>query len=468
MSLVLRPALLALSILLGLAALPARAVEPLAILLEQLDARIALSEAMEKEGVRQAEERIGELEQWIGWWESVRALVEAKQTDLTETLEKRAENAELMLNLVRGLVSDPKQERQIPNYGAVTLETAVALQTSILLEVRQLREAIAEGKDNWHIVAIGWITGGQVQGRIDVLDQEIETIRAGIASGEYLFHSAFGWQKIGIHRTAAEDQRAERKRILCEIEDGTFPLEIPGLGRLTRRDLEARLADVEAQIDALKTQGAEGTFGIFRPAVDWVNRNDLVKRLEETDSSYATAEALLTQGLFTVHVAGVVGGHVTQKNLQDRIDAMDKTIEEVTVAIRAGDYGANVMGGYHSLNQLANILQDRERRIGDPNLTQLQRNQLAEQIEAVHKAMKEWRDISAFDLTIKALDKTQYLAWVGWVMKLARPDFDARTIRRAEMAYHLGSFDGELALRLRPLETQRDALLAARAWFAAP
>jgi hypothetical protein len=53
-------------------------------------------------------------------------------------------------------------------------------------------------------------------------------------------------------------------------------------------------------------------------------------------------------------------------------------------------------------------------------------------------------------------------------MKPAKPDFDHRTIKRAEMAYHLGSFDGELALRLRPLETQRDAYLAARAWFGTP
>jgi uncharacterized protein (DUF2164 family) len=166
-----------------------------------------------------------------------------------------------------------------------------------------------------------------------------------------MFHSAFGWQKIGQARQAAADQRAELARIRKEIEDGTFPIEIPGIGRVTRRDVEARLADVEARIDALKKQGAEGTFGIFRPAVDRVNRNDLAKRLDETEASCKTAEALVSKGLFSVHIAGALGGHVTRQDLENHIAAIDKQIEDVTEAIRTGDYGANVMGGFHSLNQ---------------------------------------------------------------------------------------------------------------------
>lgn len=452
----------------ALLAAPAPAAETFEVLFGQLEAKIALSEAMEAEGKRQAAERIAELQQWIGWWEGIQALVQAKQADLEKTLAARASNAALMVGTLRGLTQDPKAERYLPNYGWVTLETAAALETSIALEIRQLRDAIQDGRDNWHIVALGWIAGGAVQTRIDALEEEIRQIQAGVTSGEYTFHSAFGWQKLQVSRDMAAQQRAELAAIKDQIAKGTYVLDIPGLGRLTRNDLEARLAETEAAIDALKKQGAAGEFGIFRPSVDWVTRNQLQARLDETQASYEAAEALLTQGLFTVHIAGAGGGFWTKQQLEDQIAAFDKTIEEVRAAIDSGDYGARVMGDFYSLKQLTAILEDRERRLGDPNLNQMQRNQLSEQIDAAHKAIKEWRDLSAFDLTIKALDKTQYLAWVGWVMKLAKPDFDSRTLKRAEQSYHLGSFEGELALRLRPLEAQRDAYLAARAWFAAP
>lgn len=463
-----RAVLVLVAVVLALASQPARAADPFAALLDQHEEKIALSEAMAAEGKRQATERINELQQWVGWWESVQALVQAKQADLQKTIDQRAANAGLMIGLLNGLTANPKEDRHVPNYGWATLETAAALQTSIALEAKQLRDAIAEGKDTWHIVAVGWITGGQLQGRIDDLNAQIEQIGRDVTSGEYTFHSAFGWTKIAVHRQAAIDQRAELARIRDLIAKGEYALEIPGIGRVTKNEVQARLARVEAEIDRLKKQGAAGEFGIFRPAVDWVNRNELARRLDATDTSYRTMEALVSDGLFTVHIAGALGGHLNQKALEERIAAFDKQIDEITEAIRTGDYGANVMGGFNSLKQLTAFIAEREKRLADPNLNQLQRNQIAEQITAAHQAIKEWRDISAFDLTIKALDKSQYLAWVGWIMKLAKPDFDHRKLVREEQAYHLGSFEGELALKLRPLEAERDGLKTAMTWFAAP
>ncbi|MGB8811588.1 MAG: hypothetical protein WCC57_00215 [Paracoccaceae bacterium] len=442
-----------------------QAADPFAVLLAQHDAKIALSEAMEAEGKRQASERMNELRQWVGWWESVQALAQEKQIDLQKNIEQRSANAGLLTGMLGGLTSNPKQERYIPNYGWSTLETAAALQTSLALEAKQLRDAIAEGKENWYIVAIGWITGGAIQTRIDALEDEIALIEKGVASGEYTFHSAFGWQTIIQHRRMAQEQRAELARVKDQIAKGEYALEIPGIGRITRNQLDARINDVEAAINQLKKSGAAGELTIFRPAIDWVTRNQLQQRADATETSYQTAKALVSDGLFTVHIAGAGGDFWTRDALEEKIAAFDKAITDISAAISTGDYSAQVMGDFYSLKALTAIIQEREKRLADPALNQVQRNQITEQIDAAHKAIKEWRDLSAFDLTIKALDKTKYLAWVGWIMKLAKPDFDHRTLVREEQNYHMGSFDGELALKLKPLEAQRDGFYTARTWF---
>jgi hypothetical protein len=316
-------------------------------------------------------------------------------------------------------------------------------------------------------VVLGWITGKAIDDRIAALIAEMDSIDKGITSGEFTFHGAFGWTKILHYRNQAAAQRAELVRIKEVIAKGEYALEIPGLGRLTRKDVERLLSEVDAEIVAIKASAGAGGFQIHRPAVGFVTRDGLTKALDDAETSFRTMQALVSDGLFTVHITGAGGGFLKRQEIEQKIADFDKQIADITTAIRAGDYKAQVLGGWMSRNEIGLYIEDREKRLGDPNLAQIQRNQIAEQIEAAHKALTEWRDLSAVDLVIKTSEKTTYMAWLGWVMKLAKPDFDHRALKRDEMTYHVASFDGELRLRLAPLEARRDALMSARVWFAA-
>ncbi len=452
-------------LVLALAAGSARAASSFTVLLDRIDARIALSDAMVAEGERRASERINELQQWIAWWVSVQALAQEKQTDLMKNIEQRQKNASLLLTTLRGMTGDSKQQRHVPNFGWYSVESATALAGSLAQEARKLGEAIAEGKDQWHIVVAGWITSGGIQARIDGLIADIARIDQSVTDGSYQFHGPFGWQTIGYHRQQAQAARDELIRVKEQIARGEFVLDIPGIGRVTRKQLEAKLDQVESAIAALKATAGAGDLQIHRDAVGWVTRNKLAQAIEENEASYQAMKAAVGDGLFTVHIAGAGGGWWTKEKLEARIAEFDKQIAEITTAIRAGDYKAQVLGGWNSLNMLTAYIEAREKRLQDPNLTQVQRNQVAEEIEAAHKAIREWRDMSAVDLTIKGLEKTKFLAWVGMILKLAKPDFDHRTLKRDEQVYHMTSFEGELALKLRPLEAERDAYLEGLKWF---
>ena len=455
-----------LAIAIGMAATPAGAASSFTVLLRQIDARIALSEAMVDEGERRALERINELRQWIAWWESVKALAQAKQTDLKKNIDQRQKNAALLLKTLRGMTTDPKQSRHVPNFGWHSVESATALAASLAQETRKLNQAITTGKDNWHIVVAGWITGGGIQGKIDGLTAQIAKIDKGVNDGSFNFHGPFGWQTIGHHRKQAEGARDELAQVKAQIAKGDFPLTIPGIGQVTRNQLEEKLAGVEAAIAKLKGIATAGDYQIHRDPVGFVTRNKLADMIEQGEASYQAMKAAVGDGLFTVHIAGIGGGWWTRQKLEAKVAAFDKTIADITTAIRSGDYKAQVFGGWQTLNALKNHLANLEKRLQNPNLSQVQRNQIAEEIEAVHKAVKEWRDMSAVDLVIKGLEKTKFLAWAGMVLKLAKPDFDHRTLIRDEQVRHMTSFDGELALRLRPLEAQRDSYLDGMKWFA--
>ncbi|RMF41796.1 MAG: hypothetical protein D6754_00160 [Alphaproteobacteria bacterium] len=447
---------------------PAAAHSPFKVLLDSLDARIALAEAMEAEGKRQADERIAELRQWIGWWTSVQELAKSKQADLEKNIAERRKNAGLMLGLLRKLISDPKASRNLPGFGWQTIETATALSGSLALEARKLGEAVSAGKDTWHIVVLGWITGGAIQGQIDELEKQITQIQAGVKSGKFTFHGAFGWQTIEASRNEAQAARDELARVRDQISRGDYPLEIPGIGRITRNQLEAKMAELDKTIADLKETAGKGEMTIHRPAVGWVTRNKLQAMIDEGETAYKAMDAAIGQGLFTVHIAGAGGGWWSREKLQAQIAALDKQVADITAAIRAGDYKAQVLGGWASLNELKKYIEDREKRLADPNLAQLQRNQLAEQIEAAHKAITEWRDITAFDLAMKGFEKSRYLGFVASIAKLAKPEYEHRKLKRAEQVYHLSSFEGELALKLKPLESQRAAYQEALSWFGAP
>ncbi len=454
---------MAASLTVAIALTAAQAASSFTVLLGQIEARIALSEGMVAEGERRAGERINELRQWIAWWESVKALVQSKQADLQKTIDQRRKNAELMLKTLRGMTSDPKQARHIPNFGWYSIESATALLTSLAQEARKLKQAISEGKDNWHVVVVGWMTGGAVQARIDGLVAEIAKIDKGVSDGSYQFHGPFGWQTIDFHRKQAQAARDELLRVKEQIAKGDFPLDIPGIGRLTRNQLEKKLEGVDAAIAKLKAAAGAGDYQIHRASVGWVTANKLAATIEAGETSFQTMKAAVSDGLFTVHIAGA--GWWTREKLEAKIAAFDKTIADITAAVRSGDYNAQVLGGWNTLKGLKSYIEAREKRLGDPNLTQLQRNQIAEEITAAHKAIKEWRDMSAVDLAIKGFEKTTYLAWMGTILKLAKPDFDHRALKRDEQVYHMTSFEAELALKLKPLEAQRDAYLEGLKWF---
>jgi len=456
---------LAALLLAGLTATAAQGASSFAILFRNIDNRIALAEAMVAEGERRAHERINELRQWTGWWESVKALAQAKQTDLAKNIDQRRKNADLLLKTLRGLTSDPKQKRHLPNFGWHSLETASALAGSLAQEARKLNEAIAAGKDQWHIIVAGWVTGGTIQGKIDGLTAEIAAIDTAVADGSFQFHGPFGWQTIGYHRGQAQAAREELAGLKEQIAKGEFPLDIPGIGRVTRNQLEAKLDQVEAAIAKLKATAEAGDLQIHRASVGWVTAKKLQATIDEGEASFQAMKATVADGLLTVHIAGAGGGWWKRQTLESKIADLDKAMADITAAIRAGDYKAQVKGGWNSLNGLKTYIEAREKRLGDPNLTAVQRNQLAEQIDAARTAIKEWTEISALDLTIKGLEKTKFLAWVGTVLKLAKPDFDHRALKREEQVAHMTSFGPELALKLKPLEAKRDAYLEGLTWF---
>ena len=262
---------------------------------------------------------------------------------------------------------------------------------------------------------------------------------------------------------AAETALAKTKKAM---DDGVFRIDhLPGVGRVTEKEVEARLTAVETEIEKIKAARDVGEYKIHRPSVGWATRKSLEKALDDGEASFQTMKKTVSDGLFTVHIAGVGGGWWDRSRLEEKVKAMDKAIADTNAAIRKGDYSAQVYGGWNSLNHLKILVEANEKRLKDPNLKVAQRNQIAEQLEALHKAMKEWRDLSAMDLTIKGFEKTKFLAWVGTILKLAKPDFEHRALIRDERIAHLTSFKPEAELRLMPLEHERDRLLMALDWF---
>lgn len=462
-------AILAAVAAIGIAAaapVPASAASSFKIHLQSIDDDIALSDAMVREGERRAGERINEIRQWIGWWTSVKALAEAKQTDLKKNIDQRQKNAALLLQTLQSITTSPKQSLHVPNYGWYSVESATALAGSLAQEARKLAQAIKDGKDSWHIITAGWVTGGQIQGRIDGLTAEIASIDKAVGDGKFSYHGPSGWATIGHWRDRAAAARKRMAEVKETIAKGAYALEIPGIGRVTRTQLEKRLAGVEARIAKVKATGTAGNLSIHRPSVGWVTARKLQKQIDDGERSFQAMKKTVADGLLKVHFAGAGGGWWSRETLEKRIASTDETISDTTAAIRAGDYKANVLGGWTSLNGLKTYIKAREKRLADPNLTAVQRNQIAELIEKAHKAIKELAELSALDLALKGLERTKFTAWAATVLTLAKPDFEHRKLKREEMVRHMGSFDGELKLKLQPLEAERDRYLEGMKWFA--
>jgi len=450
------------------AATEVRAVSPLNLLLAEIDARIAAEDAMIAYGEMRATERMNELRHWISWWESVNQVVTDKQQELEKNFQYRQRNASSALALIRSITDTPTEQRELPGFGWMSVERATALTASIALEASRFRELVSEGRDNWMIVTIGWITSGGVQARIDGLIEELEKIDAGRNDGSYSFiFDGHQWTSIGRHRRRAEELRDERARIVARFAAGEYALHIPGIGHLNRQQLEARIDQIEARIDALHKRHAANELPIHRPALGGTRtRKVLVREIDEAEEGLRLARALISDGLFTVHLAGLLTGTYKRQDVEQRIERLDATITNVTELIRTGDYVATVRSGRHSLNGLKRLLETVERRLADPNLTDVQRNQLLEQMDRIRKSFDEWSQISAYDLMIKGVELTSLTGLLPQFMKLARPDIEQRELRQRERLDHMTSFDLEYGMRLRELQERLAVHREAMKWFA--
>lgn len=445
----------------------AQAITPLDLLLSDLDARIAEQDALVAYGQHRATERMNELRLWIGWWESVQEVVRGKQDDLAHNFQYRVRNADAALALLRSITDAPDQSRNLPGFGWMSVDRATAMTASLAVEASRLRELISEGLDNWFVVVVGWTTSDRIKRQIEGLRAEIESIHAASADGDYRFHvSPHAWTSIARHRDRAAALREERAALEERFRAGEYTLRIPGIGNVNRNQLQARIDDLEARIDTLRKQRDAGELSIHRPALGGMKtRAALVQEIDEAEASLREVRTLISDGLFGVHLAGLLQGRFTRRDVEERIDGLDKAIGDVTEAIRTGDYRASVRAGHHSLNTLHEHMEALERRLDNPNLTDIQRNQILEQLERSRKSIAEWRQISAFDLMIKGAEKVSLTGLLPQFMRLARPEIEHRELKQKERLAHLPSFDLEFEMRLRVLQDRLAHYREGMKWF---
>ena len=430
-----------------------------------LDDEITYLRALLAEIERQGQNRVAQLGRWIGWWTKIKALATETATKLSKNFEERVANAEKAGALIGQLLnSRPPEQRHVPHFGWHDTATIANLANTLRQELAKALDLAAKLKAEWHIAAVGWITGEGIQRAIDDMEKQIRDINQGMRDGTYEVHIAGpGWVRGAHFRQRMEDLDKQKQAIRDKVSAGDYEVHVPGLGPRTRKRLDAEIAAAEAELARRRETLAKGELTIHRPPTGWQNLTQLRATLEADALSYDVMKKTVADGVYTVWL--VETGWAKRVDLEAKVKEHAEGLAKTQAALAAGDYQAQLPVGWTTAKQIEKALEDLGKQIGQPNLDAKAREYLAKQIELHRKSLAELQAISAYDLAIRGLEKAKASRLVTEPMKLARPDFERREVVRAEKDETLAEYPIEGALWLKPLELQLERLRVARSWI---
>ncbi len=444
---------------------PAAANDVVAAEMQPLDDEIEQLQAVLAEIDRLGQDRVTQLSRWIGWWTKIKELATQTGDEMLKDFDERISTAEKAQGLLSSLSnSSPPNRRSIPRLGWHDTVTIGQLIYTLKQERAKWADLIGKAKAQWHIAAVGWITGEGIQKAIDDFEKQIRDINQGIRDGTFQVHIVgMGWVTGEPLRKRIAAIEKQKQAIRDKISAGDYEVVIPGLGKRTRKTLEAEIAGVEAELAKRRETATKGDMVIHRPPVSWQSRTQLEATLDADAKSYEIMKKTVSDGVYSVWI--VQTGWAKRVDLEGQVKSYEETLAKTREALAAGDYHAELPVGWATANQIQKALEELGKRLEQPNLDAKAREAIAKQIEAHQKSLTELQAISAYDIAIITLEKLKVASIVTNIMKLARPDFERRELVRTEREETLDEYSIESELWIKPIEQRLARLRQARAWI---
>lgn len=446
-----------------------RAADPLAFELAELDRRIRVQEARARALEDLAARQVAFDQGWKAWWEALRDLVGEERRRFEEQLAERRRRASEIADLVASLPRGDRASAWVPEHGLQTARTAAELIRKADAEIRAYRELAAEGRDRWMFLAVGWVSVATIAREIQGLEAEIASIRDSVKDGT--FRAWFAT----LGDLSLRDVRAERARLAAARdalrragEDGTYRVHVPGYGPTTRREVEAAIAAAEAEIRGLEEQHARGALVINRrPYPRDTDRRALDALLDEDARTFAALEASVGDGLAKVWLRR--DGEVTRRDLARRAEELATATEETRAAVAAGTYRATVFGKTFTREQVLGEIRSLEGRLAARELEARVRKKLEEELAWARDVLAAIPKVSAFDLAVKAAERTTLLAQAARVAALVKPAYEKRALTRTQREGWRDEFGKNLEIALGARRARLEYLREiAAVWFPRP
>ena len=324
--------------------------------------------------------------------------------------------------------------------------------------IREAEAAIAEGTTAFGVQGHGDLSR---QSLAEAIAQRVSD-RAGLDAAVDGGSFAINYPELGlVTRPDAEACIAEAEGHISEtfalIAAGEYTHHIPHLGFVTRNTIEAMIAETQAQIDALAAAQQAGALVILRPlhpvALTAADLDALVADLEARSATLAQAVA---DGSFQHGLP--VYGVVSRESIAGMLAALAEATQTAQAALDAGTYmiSAAHFGGIDRA-QAEVLLNLPDCRINDP------RNCLGPGVRSIlQDALVRIPLAAGFEIALLALEIDLWEGYAAVLDARAAPEETMLALARRRLELLVPEFDRELAAYRSQLSRRLDWLGRAR------